>query len=1006
MRTDNTYLNNIQINGNFQKKTAEHKEYSAGDLLSAVISEKRDGKTSLLTETGDTLKIKSGYVKGEVGDKVLFEITEDGKDLKMRQVLPKGSGGEEKTSVKQAETKAAKELLADLGYAEPETDEQGGVKTNKQAYSEERIKAAQAEAKIKNAMSGVVNNATNAAVAYLAASGVNVANIPLDLLNELTAQIKNNKLITVADAQDYGEKPLPDPALNAAADKIEAVKTMSDAQIAFAVKNAESGKPLTLDAAYAARFARADERPEIDADALTAEIEQFFESNGIEKTERNLSAAKLLLSFGGEISQKSIDAVIALKSINSADLLQKAAQAIKDGKKTGDVALTQIPEAYGAGGEFNELVAEYAEIMEYAPKMQNVSAWSITELKRSERLTISGVLEEIKTLAEQRVALPIAPLTEISPQIYADKKTILEISIKLTYASAAVLISKNISISTLPLEVVLSEINAAQKEAAAQSPIPLPAYTEEAAQIMEGVKTLDKLPVSYYGAVLSANAPLTIKAAYNAKYTDVFGDFAHIQTAPNARYGDSFEKAEAHLPALLASLGYDATEDNLRAVKILSLNGIIVNDENMARVKLADQKLNRVYRKLHPAIAAKMVEDDFDAAERSLDDILDYIEEFDGEFGENTRDKLARYIFDMERSGVVSDANRSEIMSLYNALNKILKNGASSVGSALKAEKRLTIANLYELAKASERGVDITFSGEDVYVKNAVRNLADSAEPTALNGVLNDTARADFLNMTVAELIEKLEAYAAQNPSGKSSVSRDLTGVPAGAAALMQKAGVPLTAENLAILKTLLKKPSFAGKTIRELCEEGDEIRAAFSEAATDSDLTELRGEQFSDITRNYEIALDNMSQKTEAISQSARINAIRRGNEITERILGDGKAQAGKQRAYASLPIKLNGEITEINMYVVNNNAANKSDLNILFALNTNKGFTAVSLTTSGKSVTVKISADNRAFSEELSQNAARLTEYVRDAGYILNDVVFEENENVSFLSSAMKEE
>ncbi|MDR0957679.1 MAG: DUF6240 domain-containing protein, partial [Clostridiales bacterium] len=820
--------------GDLPAKTAKP-ALKKGNVLSAIITQKGEQSTTLITERDEVLNVKSGEIKGREGDRIFLEVMKDGGQFVMRQVFPEGEQKTFRNVMKKAETESLKDLVEELGYAEPES-----VKTLKDAFAEDKIRTSQLEAKIRRDMSGAINNTTGTAIALLAAEGVSVSKIPLSVLNEVVSDIEANPFIIAEEKkpqlsgkiesalQRAGIPPNASnvKSLQTVLQKFSAAKTLSDVEISFAVA---SNKAPTLENAYAAKFSGAKQSTEQNPESFAAEIKDFFSRRNIADTRQNMNAAQSLLQNNVDISEETLLKFKVFKNIEAFSetrLLDSAAALIKAGKKASEILLDARFSATDETEQVQEIPKEVAETPEMrVPEIKTPHVATRTEaVSESERKLAEEYREFLKDLPR------LAENTARTP--YANKRTILEIAVRLTYESASVLVGKNIKIDVMPLDNALSEVIKAENEVFAKrlgyaGVDASDSNISAMERIVTETKMLTYSQPSFYKEVLSGEAVLSLKHMSKAARNDFFGEFAEIQTAPNALRGDSFAKAEGLFAPVLESLGYDTAPETIRAAQILSMNNIDITEEALRKVKLADAKVNRLYRKLTPAVAAQMIADGFDGYTAPIDDVLEYIDKFADKYGENSFETLAKNIYIAEKSGVISEENRKHIMEFYGVLNAVLKN-KGSVGATVGAGKTLTVAHLYEAAKFAGKHTDIKSEGIE-YLNMAVKRLAEAAHPQALDKVLANNSNADFMNMSVEELTEQLENFTGNlSSTAYKNPFEDLQGVPAGAVLIMQRAGITVSANNIITLKRLLKNNSFGAETIAELAENSESVKEAF----------------------------------------------------------------------------------------------------------------------------------------------------------------------------------
>ncbi|MCL2168482.1 MAG: DUF6240 domain-containing protein [Defluviitaleaceae bacterium] len=277
---------------------------SGGDIISAIIQQKTAGGTILQLSDGSALNASGAAIQGEVGDSVFFELVQSEENAQtLRQIFPNIAGQEFLT--KQISLANLEELMKKKGYVQI-SDGQMDITSDMKERVEERARANEVAGRMKRSLGRISGSVHSAAVAQLAAEGINIDKIPVHVLSGVVGELETAK--AVHETKVYDELT----------QKIAGVNSISDGQITQMLGNEA---PLTLDNLYVYKNSTA----ELSSGYLSAEdlkglktaIDRFFTDNGIEKTPENLAKVHLLLDNQVPLTPENFDKFIFLQDIET-----------------------------------------------------------------------------------------------------------------------------------------------------------------------------------------------------------------------------------------------------------------------------------------------------------------------------------------------------------------------------------------------------------------------------------------------------------------------------------------------------------------------------------------------------------------------------------------------------------------------------------------------------------------------------------------------------------------
>ena len=953
--------------------------WGVGDTIQAVLSEVNNGKATLRTADDIVFTADASSIKGNVGDTLSFRINREGDNVSLTQI--------HNNRPSRARAERGNASLID-GYAEFKelSNNLENIKENEELRMEYRqeqsAKVAKALAAIRrgqNFLGGMNKSAFSAIVD----AGLDFSKISFATLNQVmhhVSKAQDSDPDFVEGLKNTFKNPeharkiitgLHKHGMNVSEKNIQSLESawerIPDEVPPQAVeKLISTEQDLTLENVYKCVYSSND--VPVPKDTLVnlppKLLEQFFEREGIKNTEKNMLAAQFLLEHDLPISQDNISKVLFLKEFTNTE--------------------PQNPYAI-------------------SPQM---------------------FFEKASQFLSMDMSLGNLPLTEVT--------RFAEIQLRMTMEAAARHQNLNIDTDSLREHVkqlkLLTEESATQYLKMAGAEVE-PTKVTQLTNVYEALANIKPLTTNVHTQIMQGKVEFNINGINESvKTAQALSHYDQYATVPSPKYGDSFAKVKGQFAPLLEGMGISATSENLKAAFILSKNSMDVNAENMGAVKEIDSKITSISNKLHPMIAAHMLKDGYNPLEMHADQVLEYIKKFNYDMGENGADKISHYIMEMDQAGTLDDDTRKGMIAIYRMLNLIQRDGAKALGLALQMEglkdSPMTLGDLLNLAqtKQNQRRSNI-----DTNVNDSYGQLESLTRPTeSIRGILESSASAqnqityaDMLTdslidivqpenlkkmldspethkqpleelVTQAELTDEIErteeakqtkqATINSQESEVSTMSKELeTFVSANPEVinLLQSKNISTTAGNI---RAYDKRHTLA-ESLEEAIENDDENIIA--ETIPDSSLEELKESQELQEGQNPAgIVLSNILQgifaKGEKYADLSSMLAVTHG------LNGDG------QQGF-TIPIKLNGRVANLSMYVLNEKALSQDGADILMSLDTARlGTVNIYFKINGKNVDVNVSAQTQEALDFLSAGQSELETLLNNIGAKLGNLTF----------------
>ena len=698
-------------------------------------------------------------------------------------------------------------------------------------------------------------------------------------------------------------------------------EALSDPAVAYLLK---SGKEINPETIYAARYSTVADTPvNLEAwDTLDKQILKRFKREDIENTPQNIKAAKFLVAYDLPINRYNIENAVMLRNV--------------------DLVPTAI---------------ETAQKLPYI-KPQHVQ----TVLEAGRPLDLQHLIE-----AESETKPTYKPLPVPEESLITAQRQLAEIQWHMTVKAAIRLAHRGIEINTAPLQELVMHLRALETDGHAKTLRAMGADVQSAPHMEQIFRTIEEIRPS----VFHINANIQAKVFTQKVDFTLAGVHRAVQayeanaTTPSSRYGDSFDLVTEQFKPLLSRLGIVPTAENIRAASILSRNEIDVALPAIEAVKSIDAKIAAVMDKLTPMIAAQLLKEGHKPLDMQMDEILAHIRKFENRHGYSGRDKIARYILEMDRSKALTPEERSGMIDVYRMLNLIQKNGAAALGLALKQDVPLTLGTLMEAAKYYDRhkkqmndAVSKQVQAPLSYTDLLADAVADKGSPEVLKKWMpEDKPLEDVLQQTTkAPPFEPSLDQAAQ-------AVKQFAEAPPALIVMLQNAGILPTADNI--------------KAARKLKE--DTLTEALKEAEFDEDLLELLAEGAD--------RKEAIQKLRDVLEDAVPTEAVREAKSF----LDIQYAIADEENSVFELPVQINGRFATLKLYTLNEKAVADGTARIFLSLTSDRLGTVQSFfTIEDNKINLQFAVESPAARIRLEANQDILAAFLQEAGYDIGEISF----------------
>ena len=202
-------------------------------------------------------------------------------------------------------------------------------------------------------------------------------------------------------------------------------------------------------------------------------------------------------------------------------------------------------------------------------------------------------------------------------------------------------------------------------------------------------------------------------------------------TTPRSDLGDSIRKAFSNVDDILSDMGYEVTEENQRAVRILGYNRMNITEENLEAVKATDRQICTVVERMTPAAVLKMIRDGVNPLEASFEDLNQYFDSLPEEYEENA-ESYSRFLYQLEQRGSISPEERKEYINVFRLLHQIEKSDGAVIGALINTGMEAEFKNLLTAVKSRRfKHMDVRMSDGEIVGRQYTRMLLEQTRQAA-----------------------------------------------------------------------------------------------------------------------------------------------------------------------------------------------------------------------------------------------------------------------------------
>ena len=1051
---------------NYTKNESE--AFNEGDILEGVIQSSEENVYVKL-ENGKTLKFSSSEIVGKEGDNVTFEVLKSSANTislaqKNTELLNNNFSTSEKNYIINdiSITNSEKNINSySSSYIKTLQKTQGNTYTSNISIK----KTLESVSHINNALGEIALEYLNETGINIEKIDVTETSSILEkVLIEDTSEESLEEIEITEDIEKLGISeeefyryaailskfnlpitPENIMTLRKVENKINGISNLNESSTLSLLKN----ESVTFNAIYISKYTTTTqlnnkENSSIEIENIEQLLKDLFKEQEITLNEENLKLAKIFIANEIDISKETFEKYNIISNIenfiNKDKILEDTAISIIKNQKIDSIVILE-----------NKNLDDKLKLSDFYQNVKQILPHVTAE--HLQLLIDNNLPINIQNIVNQYNKDNLEQVKDISLEAISERLNIAKIQMKLTQEAIFRLSSSGIDISTDSLQETISLLESIETDIYKENLETVGVEnTDSNLNVMKTALTSIKniYPSNFYTVIpqiINSEIEFSINdinaEILNVNNKKIFEALEIFKTEVNPALGDKFSQLNEQFETMLNENDIEVNECNLKAAKILSLNQIDFSEENLTKVKVIDNKINYIHDKLHPLFIAKLIKEGIDPSVENIDNLITLIDDASDAYSQTSREKIAEYILDMQKNENISETEKNAIVAFYRMINIIEKNGSASIGTLLKNKNKVTLQDLmqassiYQKQKRNinfDRKIDNSFGDiEELIIpenniKNSIQNainhkneynniltkrIIDYAKPESINKILNMENHNEMSLELILEEVKNSELsnifISKQTANNMLTKLKNVTINDKASLSWLIENNIPITISNIENMKEVIKNNfdiseniSNLNKTLKENGILPIEIRnSIISEyVQKPDDIEEVIEKVQQDSQENFDEILN--------INSFSTVSSVLSQSKLLHEKLSFTKSINKIDNGVYKMPIKLqSGEITDLNMYILNHENINtKDELNLHLSLKTkNLGNVQCFISIHNNQINININSDIIKGLEKLEKYNLDFSNSLKEYFESVN-IIFEQSEASNTFSDNFKED
>lgn len=678
-------------------------------------------------------------------------------------------------------------------------------------------------------------------------------------------------------------------------------------------------------------------KPEqIDFEQLLPQMKKVVEEAGFPSTEENMEGAKWLVEKGIPLNADTYAAYQGIHKlqfpVTAKQFLQTAACAIADGRNPAKADLnlkeTAIEKAEVLIQKTQQLTEEAADIISAKNLPFNLKNLFATQEMLARNLGGQNLSGNRQQKTEASIEMN---LQQADAQMIKNRRLLEEVRLSMTVEANIKLLKSGYQIETASIEELVERLKQAESsyETALTGKTDAGKAAESASLYKESLNVLQGIKTAPASIIAHIEGQDTLTKVYSLgqnralEYQRAGETYEALMTAPRRDMGDSIQKAFRNVDDILADMDLALTDENRRAVRILGYNHMEINHENIRKIREKDELLTDVVSEMKPARVLQMIREGINPVHMPLDDLQNYLNNQNNPADE--MESYSKFLYQLENQKGITEDERSAYIGIYRLLRQIEKGDDAAVGALLQTGAEFTLDNLLSAVRTGKRGrmdytVDDSFGGA-----GRKNNTAESITAQIARGFLNGQSDVLGLKAELKQVLEEItgdEDAAAEFDRETFEEVRRSVKTEEDVIRQLSDYSRPVTADNIASLRSMLKDPVGIWKKTKALDEE---LQEADAEASAEAVPLEQAGEDVVRALSDKESAGKAYGSLIEMVQSMIEQVVYLQEDSLDVRAMGSLFKQMSFMGSMAGeenyeIPVSIDGTLTSINLKLIHN--------------------------------------------------------------------------------------
>ena len=392
-----------------------------------------------------------------------------------------------------------------------------------------------------------------------------------------------------------------------------------------------------------------------------------------------------------------------------------------------------------------------------------------------------SLMDQAREVFEEVNAIDETKLSDVTA-----RRQLEETRLMMTVEANFALLKKGITLDTSDLSDLVEKLKSQENELAAVmlddgTGVDLEAKISAFNQTQEVVTDLKEMPAALLGRIPDiADATLNTLHEEGKVLKDTFvkanESYEALMTKPRADLGDSMKKAFRNVDDILADLDLELSDENRKAVRILSYNQLAITKESVEGMRNASEEVNRTFKSLTPAVVTEMIKRGENPLDMKISDLNKLANDIKSETGSSSDEEgFAKFLYKLEHTEGISEDERNSYIGVYRLIHQVEAGDGAAVGALVHAGEDVTLRNLMTAVRSSkhsnkEYAIDDSFGHiEKVNVKDLsiteqieaafnINRLRDAKEAMAPSKFSQFAKEDDYMDLTADQFATAMES--------------------------------------------------------------------------------------------------------------------------------------------------------------------------------------------------------------------------------------------------------